>query len=112
MIDSYNFGKMLIDSQEYTNDLIIYPDRIEDNWWRNKGHELSLKDISSILEAEPEILIVGTGYSGLMRVLPEVMDVLKKKGIELRILNSRDASNLYNQLSKTAKVVAAFHLTC
>jgi len=35
MIESYSFGQMVIDGQEYTSDLIIFPDRINSSWWRN-----------------------------------------------------------------------------
>ncbi len=112
MIESYDFGRIVIDGKAYTSDLIVFPGRIEPNWWRKKGHELGLEDIREILKAGPETLIVGTGYSGLMNVLPETRDLLESKGIRLIVKDSKTACQTYNKLHKSSKVVAAFHLTC
>ncbi len=56
--------------------------------------------------------MVGTGYSGLLRVLPETKDYLKSKGIELIAERTSKACETYNRLSKSRRVVAALHLTC
>ena len=45
MIESYNFGKITINSKEYHSDLIIYMNRIDDKWWRKEGHNLCIEDI-------------------------------------------------------------------
>jgi len=55
---------------------------------------------------------VGRGYSGLMEIPSETADHLKAKGIELIAENTGKATELYNKLSKSRKVVAALHLTC
>lgn len=49
MIDSYQFGKIIIDGKIYTSDIIIYPDRVEAGWWRREGHALHRDDISGII---------------------------------------------------------------
>jgi hypothetical protein len=48
-IEKYSFGKMVINGKTYTQDLIIYPDSIEDSWWRKKGHSLVPEDIPRVL---------------------------------------------------------------
>ena len=40
MIESYNFGKIKIKGKTYTYDLILYPDKVDDHWWRIAGHIL------------------------------------------------------------------------
>jgi len=112
MIESYDFGRIVIDGKEYTNDLIILPDHIETNWRRKKGHELSVEDIRTVLEAKLEILIVGTGFSGLMKVLPDTRSLLESRQIKLIAEDSEKACQTYNQLHQSSKVIAAFHLTC
>ena len=52
MIDSYIFGKIVIDGQDYDRDVIVYPDYVERNWWRKEGHELCIDDIKSSIERE------------------------------------------------------------
>ena len=71
-VDSYSFGQIVINGRKYTSDVIIFPDRVQGDWYRKKSHELTLKDVTGILDENPEILLVGTGASGLMKVLPEV----------------------------------------
>ena len=69
-IDSYQFGRIVVSGKKYTSDVIIFPDRVTDNWWRKTGHQLCLKDIAEVMTENPEVLVVGTGDSGLMKVLP------------------------------------------
>ena len=111
-IDSYHFGQIVINGKRYSSDVIIFPDRVQGDWYRKKSHELTLKDIVGILGESPEILLVGTGASGLMRVLPEVRQELEARGIQLIVEPTAEACDLYNQLSRSQRIVAALHLTC
>ena len=110
-IESYQFGRITVDGKTYHSDIIIYPDRIVSSWWRGEGHYLKKVDIEEILKMEPEVLIIGTGYSGVMKVDPEVLVELKRIGIAYHILPTPEAVKLFNQLGE-GKVVAALHLTC
>lgn len=83
-----------------------------DGWWRREGHRLHVEDLKEVLQERPEVLIVGTGYSGLMRVPNEVSDYVKTKGIELIVQSTRDAYKTFNRLVQSRRVVAALHLTC
>jgi hypothetical protein len=115
MIESYSFGSIVINGKHYTSDVIIFPDRVIASWWRKEGHRLSVEDLETVLKSpsKPEVLIVGTGYSGLMKVTLEVQRCLKKEGIKLVVQPTREASETFNQLVKQGKhVVAAMHLTC
>jgi hypothetical protein len=111
-IDSYRFGEIVINGRKYTSDIIIFPDRVQGEWWRDESHELTLKDLTGILSEKPEILLVGTGASGMMRVLPEVERESEASDIQLIVQPTGKACEIYNQLSSTQKVIAALHLTC
>ena len=111
-IDSYHFGQISIDGKKYSSDVIIFPDRVQGNWQRNKSHELSLEDINEAVTENPEVLIVGTGASGLMKVLPEVQKELEARDIKLIMEPTNEACDIYNQLSRFQRVVAVLHLTC
>jgi len=111
-IDSYHFGEIVIDGKKYSSDVIISPDRVRDNWWRKTGHELCVEDIAEVITENPEVLVVGTGDSGLMKVLPEVEQAIQAHGIKLIVEPTDKACNTYNQLSHSQRLVAALHLTC
>jgi hypothetical protein len=112
IVDSYQFGQIVISGKKYTSDVIIFPDRVIDSWWRKTGHELCLDDIAEVLTEKPEVLVVGTGASGLVRVLPEVKQSLEAQGIKLIAEPTSEACNIYNRLCHSQKVVATLHLTC
>ncbi len=111
-IDSYQFGLTVVNGRKYTSDVIIFPDRVRNDWWRKKGHELCLEDIAEVITENPEVLIVGTGAYGLVIVLSEVEQALEAKGIKLITEATDKACTIYNQLCSSQRVVAAFHLTC
>lgn len=113
MIEFYNFGTVVINGKCYTDDVIVFLDRVKDKWWRKEGHRLAVEDLQEVLEVKPQIVVVGTGYSGLMKVPIEVKEHLNKRGIKLVIERTGDATKTFNKLTKSGKkVVAALHLTC
>lgn len=112
-IDQYDFGRIQIDGNLYTSDVILANDAVKDGWWRVSGHNLSCDDLTDILPERPDILIVGTGYYGRMTLLPEVRHALATRGITLHALPTREAVALFNRLQRqNAAVVAALHITC
>jgi hypothetical protein len=112
-IEAYSFGWMIIDGKKYTSDLLIYPDgRVEDTWYRKKGHALSTDDIAELIKAGPEIIVAGTGASGLMKPEKGFEKRLGQKGIHFIPLPTIEAVEHYNRLSLEKPVGACFHLTC
>jgi len=112
-IDSYKFGTIVINGQEYTSDVIIYHDRVDDSWWRNEEHRLIPSDIPDVMNAQPDILIIGTGYAGVLKVPKEIAGHIASHGIEVMIEKTPRAVELYNSFLGTKKyAIAALHLTC
>jgi hypothetical protein len=111
-IDSYEFGRMVVDGRAYTTDLILYPDRVDASWRRIAGHRLCLRDLDAALSVKPDILLIGTGFSGVMQVPDDVRRAIAQEGIALYVARSGEAADLFGSLPRHKKVVAAFHLTC
>ncbi|MEN3045130.1 MAG: Mth938-like domain-containing protein [Candidatus Hydrothermales bacterium] len=112
-IEKYEFGEIIIEGKKYTRDLIIFPDKIKENWWRKEGHSLCMEDLKEILEYKPEILIIGTGYSGVMKVPEKIIKELEKEGIRVIIETTKEAVKIFNEyVEQNKKVVCALHLTC
>ena len=112
MIEEYTFGSIIIDGNQYHDDLKIFPDHIVSNWWRKEGHILHLDDITDVLESKPKIFLIGTGYSGFLKVSDTLQKLITSQGILLIIEKTGEAWKHYNKLAPHQKVVAAFHLTC
>ncbi len=112
MIESYEFGRMEIQGKTYTSDLILFPHKIKDSWWRQTGHKLSLKDVEDVFQEAPEVFVIGTGYYGLMKVGEDVKKRAKEKGITLVAEKTEKSVQSYNAIASKKKTVGAFHLTC
>jgi len=112
-IDSYQFGKIVIDGVNYSSDCIILGEAVQSNWWRKQGHSLSAEDLPTVIAARPSVLVVGCGASALMRVSEETRQVLQGNNIQTEALDTRKAVERFNELSqKGVNVAAALHLTC
>ncbi|MDQ7797638.1 MAG: Mth938-like domain-containing protein [Candidatus Edwardsbacteria bacterium] len=112
-IDCYSFGYVKIDGLDYRSDVIIYPDRVDDKWWRKEGHRLQMEDLDEVFGQKPEILIVGLGQPGLMKVDGKVEEYCRKNEIHLMTAPTEKAVEEYNHSAAiTQKVIACLHLTC
>jgi len=111
-IDSYKFGNIVIDGQLHTKDVILLPDRVIGNWWRQEGHVLHISDLETVIAAKPQVLVIGQGAYSRMRVTYEVEESITKMGIEVISLPTNKACLEYNRRFKSEKVAAALHLTC
>ena len=112
-IDHYRFGHIDIQGRSYDADVIIFPDRVQEHWWRREGHRLVQEDLEAVLAEKPDLLIVGTGYYGRMQVPEKTLDSLATAGIDVRVLKTDQAVAEFNRLQREcASIVAALHLTC
>lgn len=112
-IESYSFGSIKIKGQVYKKDVIIFPEKIFSPWWRERGHSLSIDDLKEVILYNPRLLIIGTGAYGVMSVPESTREFLEEKGIEIKILKTKDAVSTFNkEIEKEQNVVACLHLTC
>ena len=94
-IGSYSFGCIEIDGQTFTSDVIILPTGVKADWWRD------------------EVLVVGQGAHGLMKVADETHANLNQAGIETIWMPTAQAVEAYDErAARGDNVVAALHLTC
>lgn len=114
MIDTYEAGRSIqIEGRIYHSDVKIIGDEVRANWWRQAGHRLDSADISDILENRPDVLVVGTGYAGMMQVPDATRKAIESQGIRLQVEKTGSAVRAFNRFHKKGhKVAGAFHLTC
>lgn len=111
MIDFYSWGEVVIDGSRYISDVVISPDGVK-RWWRSGGHQLDLADLDELVREAPEVVVIGTGVPGQVRVPAEAVEKLKARHIWVVVESTDRACQTYNQLSPSQRVVAALHLTC
>ena len=111
-IQAYRFGHIIIDGAEYNRDVIIFPDRVRPDWGRGGGHNLALEDLAEALEGEPDVIILGRGVFGRMKVSESVRESITERGIEILTFRTEGACKAYNELRERRRVIAALHLSC
>jgi len=114
-IDSYKFGHITIEGKEYEFDVLVYPeDDVVMEWERAESHELDKDDLEDIDIVGPDVLVIGTGESGTLKISPQMRGYLEGLGIELIEAKTKEAVKTYNELLKEGdkRVVGGFHLTC
>lgn len=104
---------MVVNGEKYGNDLMICDHSVKSNWVRDEGHLLKPKDIEWIVERGPDLLIVGKGSSGRMKIAEKTRSRLEKKGVDLWSDTTDEAVEYFNSKQGGSELVAAaFHLTC
>ena len=77
-----------------------------------KTHDVGAAELAWLLDAPPEVLILCKGWSGGVRPRPDV-EPLGRPGLEVRILPTGEALDLFNRLRKAGRRVAIHvHSTC
>lgn len=109
MIEDYSFGRIVIDGEVYTSDVLITRGTVH-SWWRKQGHLLSPEDLDVIMEEPPNTLVVGTGTSGLMKVPEKTAKFVESHNITLVVEKTEKAARTFNTLAEPK--AAALHLTC
>ena len=75
-----------------------------------KTHSLEMAHLRWLLETRPEVLVVSTGWDGIVKISEAVRLV---KDCEIRILPTKDALRFYHTLKASGKRVAIHvHSTC
>lgn len=113
MIETYSPVNLRINGIDYKEDVKIIGDKVIPRWWRKNGHKIEEEDIDDIFNADPNILVVGTGYAGNVCISHRVAVKAKTRGIRLISEKTPKAVETFNYLlSNRTSVSGAFHLTC
>jgi hypothetical protein len=114
-IEEFVFGSVQIDGTHYEHDIVI--DRGKVSKRRKKASKKLRSSYGHTpLSLEEDIpwkcqrLVVGTGSSGAMPVVPELQLEAKKRNIELVVLPTREAIDLLQQNADSTNAI--LHITC
>ena len=110
-INGTKFGEITINGKPYDSDMTVYWNgKME---YRAKEHIIELGEFIRVLRYGPEIVVVGTGDEGIVKIAPEVAQWAQEKGVTLYAEKSAKAVELFNAFSEQGKkVVGIFHVTC
>jgi len=117
-IDSTVFGSITISGKTYdqvliVGDKVIERDEAKLNRLFGTTHYISDEEVDSLLSNNPELIIIGNGTAGVLKVADKIKKKLKKANINLKILLTPLAVEEFNKQRKTNnRVNALIHTTC
>jgi hypothetical protein len=115
-IDYPGFGAIVIDSNRFEHDVVVEAGRARrrkkgpSKPYRDRYGHTPLSSNEDIPWSAPR-LVVGTGESGQLPVMPEVWEEAKARGVELIALPTSEACQLLHSIDKN-NVYAILHVTC
>ena len=113
VINSTKFGSITVNGKTYYDDVIVTWDDEVKEIHLNIRHLFGLPEFNQIASKKPDVLIIGTGDSGLLRVSEDIKRLCKERGIELTEMTSKGAIEKFNEIFNQGKKVVAFiHVTC
>ena len=113
MISDFSFGRIVVNGRTFNNDIKIVMGKLVPDWWRSSGHTVDVEDIEDILNSSSEIIVIGKGQPGYMKVSGALRRHLKENHIKLIEEPTSNAVRTFNCLTAEGKPVSGgFHLSC
>ena len=134
MIEEYRFGSIIIDGKTYNYDVEVRWTPKESRskgdptgqageilpWLRKEGHIINTEDVKRAVDQNPEVIIIGTGESGVAIVTETAKETIKSKGIKLIVDLTEEATKTFNIINEDSeeeegeqkRAIGLFHLTC
>lgn len=116
-IDRSEFGNIVIDGKTYDHDVTI--DLAGHVKKRHKtlskevygtSHMISEAEAESIFEKGSDLLVIGTGQEGNVRLSAEAEAYFAKKGCKVLLERTQEAIKSFNRAH--GKKIALMHVTC
>jgi hypothetical protein len=116
-IDSFNFGFIIINEKQYVQDVVILPDGVVKEREQRKGrlgsHSIGRSEIESLSETRPDVIVIGTGVTGMARLAHDAESYLLHPDLNIMVFPTVQAVKKYNELVDDGEQVAALiHITC
>lgn len=109
-IDNSYFGSIIIDGRKFDGDVVISWDgRIES---RPGSHTFTKVDLNELLMRDPEVIVVGTGTVGNVKVEPAAEVAARLAGIELIAKLTPAAISEFNRHVRRKRAIGVMHVTC
>ncbi len=110
------FGAIVIDGRHFDHDVVVMAGRVRrrkkgpSKPYRSRYGHTPLSPDEEIPWSPPQ-LMVGTGASGRLPIMPEVWDEARVRGVELVALPTSEACEALRSMEKS-QVHAILHVTC
>jgi len=110
-IDSSYFGHIMVSGKDFEHDIVLFWDG--EILERKSNHLFTINNFNDLIMKEPEVVVIGTGTGGGMKIDSEIHTKASIEGIELFVGKTPEAVEEFNkQMKNHKKVAAVIHVTC
>lgn len=115
-ITNLSWGSMTVEGVGTGKDFKLYPGGGREWDWSETGtrHEPGIQpaDVQELIDRGSRAVVLSRGMELRLQTMPETVRQLEDYGIEVHVLETRAAAELYNQLTGDTPVGGLFHSTC
>ena len=116
-INSTRFGSITVEGQKFERDIVI---QLSGEVRKRKSklskaiygtsHIISLDEAKDLYQKGADLLIIGTGQAGMVKLSQEAADYFESEECQVQMSPTPEAMLIWNEAQ--GKTIALFHLTC
>lgn len=115
-IESVKWGSTVVASVGRMKDAKLFPGGAREWDWNETGTRhvpgIQTGDVQELLDAGAEVVVLSRGMQLRLLTCPETLELLRSRGIEVHVEETKRAVELYNSLADSRPVGALIHSTC
>ncbi len=110
------WGRVEVEGGGRFKDAKLYPGGAREWDWRETGtrHAPGIQpaDVEELIARGAEVVVLSQGIWERLRIMPETLQMMRRRGIAAHLLQTEEAVKLYNELCETSPVGGLIHSTC
>ena len=115
-IEHLSWGRVEVEGHPAFKDAKVFPGGAREWDWRETGthHSPGVQpaDVVELLDHGAETVVLSRGIWQRLEVCPETLALLTNRGVDVRVLETREAVKCFNELRQLGPVGGLFHSTC
>ena len=115
-ITHISWGRLVVDDRTSFRDVKLFPGGSRKWDWNETGthHDPGIQpaDVKELLDHGAKVVVLSKGINNSLGVCPDTIEMLKKSGVAVHVLQTEAAVRVYNELQKSEAVGGLFHTTC
>lgn len=115
-ITHISWGRLVVDDRTSFRDAKLFPGGSRKWDWNETGTHhvpgIQPADVKELLDHGATVVVLSKGINNSLGVHPDTIEMLKKSGVAVHVLQTEAAVRFYNELQKSEAVGGLFHTTC
>lgn len=116
-VTELSWGRLAVEGRDAPfKDAKLFPGGAREWDWNETGtnHDPGIQpaDVDELLDHGAEVVVLSKGFHERLKVRPETLKRLEKRGVPTHVEQTEEAVRLYNELAGKERVGALIHSTC